>query len=97
MRILIWCLRVALFLLLLGLAIKNDGVVTVRFFFDGQWRIPLAVVLLLGFVGGALLGATATVSTMLSQYREIRRLKKGGSKISEIKAGVGTTDVTDVL
>ena len=29
---------------LLGLAMKNDGVVIVRFFFDGQWRIPLVVV-----------------------------------------------------
>lgn len=76
MRILTWLLRLALFLVLLGLAIKNDGVVAVRFFFDTQWQTPLVVVMLLMFVFGALLGATATVSKLFFQHREIRRLKR---------------------
>lgn len=97
MRILIWLLRVALFLLLLGLAIKNDGVVTVRFFFDGQWRVPLVVVMLLMFVGGALLGATATVTTLFSQHREIRRLKRGAGLSEKSNTEAAPADVTDAV
>ena len=97
MRIVIWLLRVALFLLLLGLAIKNDGVVTVRFFFDAQWRIPLAVVMFLMFVTGALLGVSATVSTLFSQHREIRRLKRAVDLPARQEAEGRVPEVTDGL
>ena len=76
MRILIWLFRIALFLLLLGFAIKNDGPVTVHVFFGGEWQVPLIVVMLVMFGGGVLLGVTAIVGTLFAQHREIKRLRK---------------------
>lgn len=97
MRFLIWLLRAALFLFLLGLAIKNDGAVTVHFFFDGQWRVPLVVVMLVMFVVGALLGSTATLSTLFAQQREIRRLARnsqsGRTTPSSIRTASDSSEV----
>ncbi|HEX5125575.1 MAG TPA: LapA family protein [Rhodocyclaceae bacterium] len=76
MRILIWFSRIALFLLLLGFAIKNDSVVTVHLFFGDEWQVPLILVMLVMFAGGVVLGATAMVATLLSQHREIKRMRK---------------------
>ena len=76
MRILTWLLRAVLFILLLGFAIKNDGVVTVHAFFDTAWRMPLVVVMLAMLVAGVLLGATAIVGTVFMLRREVSRLRK---------------------
>lgn len=80
MRYVAWSLRAILFLLLLGFAIKNDGAVTVRFFLGTEWQVPLVVVMLVMFAGGVVLGATATVATLFSQRREIRRLKRASER-----------------
>lgn len=76
MRILIWLLRAVLFLLLLGFAIKNDGVVTVQAYFDTSWQLPLVVVMLGMLVAGVLLGATAIAGTVFVLRREVARLRK---------------------
>lgn len=75
MRPLVWSLRILVFFFLLGFALKNDHLVTLEFFFDTAWRLPLIVVILAAFTGGVMLGVTATVITMLDQRREIRRLR----------------------
>ncbi|MFA9438094.1 lipopolysaccharide assembly protein LapA domain-containing protein [Uliginosibacterium sp. sgz301328] len=76
MKLIVWIFRIVLFLLLLAFAIKNDSVVAVRVFFGSEWMVPLIVVMLVMFAGGVLLGATATVATLFSQRREIRRLRR---------------------
>jgi putative membrane protein len=76
MRFLVWLLRVVVFLLLFGLAIKNSGSVELRFFFDQAVQWPLSLVLLVTFVAGAAVGISATLLTLLQQRREIGRLKK---------------------
>jgi hypothetical protein len=38
MNALLWFLRGILFIILLGLAIKNSNDVELRFFFDASWR-----------------------------------------------------------
>ncbi|KAF7598088.1 MAG: hypothetical protein CGU28_14860 [Candidatus Dactylopiibacterium carminicum] len=76
MQTIIWLLRAAIFLLLLGFAIKNDGLVTVHAFFGGAWQTPLVVVILVSFALGVLLGATAIAASMLSLHRELRRLRR---------------------
>lgn len=77
MRSLIWIFRAAAFVLLLGFAIKNSGIVTLSFFFGLSWALPLVFVLLLFFVLGAVVGLTGTFATILSQRRELARLKAG--------------------
>jgi uncharacterized integral membrane protein len=76
MRTIIWLLRIVVFLLLFGLAIKNSGDVELRFFFDSAVRWPLALVLLVTFGAGTVVGVSATAMTLLRQRREIGRLKK---------------------
>jgi uncharacterized integral membrane protein len=76
MRYLVWLLRIALFVVLLGFAVKNSDAVTVRFFFDAAWPLPLVAVMLLFFAAGAVAGLSAALGTFLRQRRELVRLKQ---------------------
>lgn len=76
MRSLIWLFRGLVFLLLFGFAVKNDEVVTLRFFFGSEWHLPLVFVMLVFFAAGIVLGATATLASWFRQWREIGRLRK---------------------
>mgnify|MGYP001009990046 CR=1 FL=1 len=75
MRFLIWLLRVVIFIALFGLAIKNSGLVELRFYFSNFWQAPLSLVILGCFAGGIILGLTAGFATMIRQRREIARLE----------------------
>jgi lipopolysaccharide assembly protein A len=92
MRLLLWLLRSLVFFLLLGFALKNDAIVTLRFFFETEWRLPLIAVILFAFVGGVLLGITAAVLTLRNQRREIRRLREN---MSGAAASVSSISVRD--
>ncbi len=76
MRALMWFLRLLLFFLLFGFAVKNDHLANLYFFFGGQWQLPLVFVILLSFAAGALLGVTATFASLLLKHREISRLRR---------------------
>jgi len=76
MRYLNWLLRAALFMILLGFAVKNDQAVTLRYFFGFEWQSPLVIVLLIFFAAGAAVGIFAMFINMLQQHREISRLKR---------------------
>ncbi|WP_374481586.1 lipopolysaccharide assembly protein LapA domain-containing protein [Zoogloea sp.] len=75
MRALIWLVRLFLFLVLFGFALKNDEVVVLNFFFGSQWQVPLVLVILLFVVIGVLIGVTATLATVYRQHREISSLR----------------------
>ncbi len=76
MRYLIWLVRVLLFLVLLGFALKNDQPVALRYLFGFEWQAPLVVLLLVFFFLGAALGMIALVGKLLRQRREIAVLKR---------------------
>ncbi|MDR3214194.1 MAG: LapA family protein [Azoarcus sp.] len=76
MRALIWLVRFVLFLFLFGFAVKNDHVADLYFFFGRQWHLPLVFIILVTFGIGALLGVTATITSLLRQRREISRLRR---------------------
>ncbi|WP_227815054.1 LapA family protein [Nitrogeniibacter aestuarii] len=76
MRILIWIVRLAIFLVLFGFAVKNDQIVTLKSYLGGEWQLPLVFVILIAFAAGAIVGVTATVSSLLRQRREIAKLRK---------------------
>ncbi|OGA20052.1 MAG: hypothetical protein A3H34_05550 [Betaproteobacteria bacterium RIFCSPLOWO2_02_FULL_67_19] len=76
MRALTWTIRLAAFLILLAFAAKNADPVTLRFYFDLAWQLPLIGLLLAFFAGGALFGVAAALGTLLRQRREIARLKR---------------------
>lgn len=71
-----WILRVALFIVLLGFAVKNDQPITLRYFFGYEWQSSLVIVLLIFFAAGAAVGVLAMLPNVLKQRREIARLKR---------------------
>lgn len=74
MPFLVWTLRFVVFLLLLAFALLNTGKVSLDYFF-GTWTAPLALVLLLVFVVGALLGAMVCAPIVFGQRQQLRRLQ----------------------
>ncbi len=76
MRYLIWSFRAALFLLLLGFAVKNDQPVVLRYFFGFEWQTSLVVVLLCFFTLGVALGLLAMLATLFRQRRELAAVKR---------------------
>lgn len=81
MRILMWTLRVLLFLLLFGFAVKNDQLVTLYFFFGSEWQMPLVFVILAAFAAGAVIGVTSTFASLLRYRREVGRLRRDLNKV----------------
>ena len=76
MRYLTWFLRVLLFLLLFGFAVRNVELVTLRYYFDYEWQAPLVLILLLFFALGVAVGVGSCVAKIFRQSREIAAYKK---------------------
>ena len=76
MRVLTWIVRIVLFFLLFGFALKNGEAVRLNFFFDTVWQAPLVMVLLSFFAAGAFFGLLAVSSTVFAQRRELLRLRR---------------------
>src|SRR6187401_2194192 len=76
MRFLIWLLRLTLFLVLLGFAVKNSEPVTVYYFFGAEWHASLVFVMLDCVCAGAALGILAVLGQIFRQRREIAELKR---------------------
>ncbi len=76
MRALVWLLRLLLFALILGFAVKNTDPVLVRFYLDTQWEAPLVFILLVVFVIGAAAGVLASLGYLFRQRRELLQLRK---------------------
>lgn len=76
MNALIWLLRGILFILLLGLAIKNSGEVELRFFFDASWQAPLSLTLLVALSIGVVFGLLALLPLVIRQRRAVTALNR---------------------
>lgn len=90
MRYLIWLLRAALFIALLGFAVKNDQPVVLRYFFGYEWQASLVVVLLLFLAVGVGIGILAVLGNVFRQRREISALKRE-LRLKNKLAGAGET------
>jgi uncharacterized integral membrane protein len=76
MRFLYTVLAAALFLAVLGFAVKNTQPVMVEYYFDFHWSAPLIIVLFATFTLGTLVGLIVNLGHLIRQKREIRFLKK---------------------
>jgi lipopolysaccharide assembly protein A len=76
MRYVNWLLRILLFLILLGLAMKNDQPVDLYYFLGYKWQTSLVVIMLLFFAAGTVVGMLAVLGNVLRQRREISALKR---------------------
>lgn len=70
LKLLVWFLRIAVFVALFGLAIKNSGPVELRFFLDQSWTAPVSVALLAAFAAGVAVGLTAALGAWLRPRRQ---------------------------
>lgn len=94
MRIVMWILRLALFFVLFGFAVKNDQIVSLHFFFGNEWKMSLVFVILAAFAAGSVLGVTATFASLLRNRREIGRLRREVAKAEkEVREAGRATDV----
>ncbi len=76
MRYLTWFVRVVLFLLLLGFAVKNAEIVKLQYYFGYEWQAPLMLILLVFFALGVAIGVLACLGKIFRQRREITAFKK---------------------
>jgi uncharacterized integral membrane protein len=76
MRILATFAKLAVFLALLGFAIKNTDPVTVRYYLGYEWQAPLVAVLFVFFGAGAVLGVLAVSGILFRQRRRLARLER---------------------
>lgn len=76
MRILWLLLKIAVFVLLLGFALKNTDSVVVRYFLGLEWQGPLVVVLLVFFGIGAAVGILASLGIIARQRGQILVLRR---------------------
>lgn len=76
MRYLALFLKIVLFVFLLGFAVKNSEVVTLRYFLGYEWQTSLALVILAAFAVGLLVGLLACSWRLWRGHRELRQLRR---------------------
>ena len=76
MRTLLLFLKIVVFVLLLGFAVKNSEDVTLHYFLGYEWQSPLALVILISFAIGLMLGLLACSWSLLRNRRELRQLRR---------------------
>ena len=86
MRYLIGLLKIALFVFLLGFAVKNSELVTLRYYFGYQWQIPLVLIILIFLAIGAALGVAACLGYLFRQRRDLQRMQQA---LSAAKLALG--------
>ncbi|AMC34193.1 LapA family protein [Janthinobacterium sp. B9-8] len=76
MRYLFWLIKFFLFVIMFGFAMHNAEPVVLKFFLGYFWQAPLALLLLVFFVIGAVFGLLAAFSKIIRLRREVVSLKK---------------------
>ncbi|QZA79797.1 LapA family protein [Deefgea piscis] len=76
MRYLFWAVKFIAFVMLFGFAMHNANPVTLNFFFNYTWHAPLALILLVFFVSGAVIGLLASLGQVIRLRRELVALRK---------------------
>ena len=76
MRYLSWLLKIILFLLLFGFAVKNTETAVLRYYLGYEWQAPLVLILLVFFCAGAAVGIMASLGYVFRQRRKLSSLKR---------------------
>lgn len=58
-KLFLWLLRAIVFVVLFGLTLKNSEPMELHFFFNHLWTAPVALVILVVFAIGVVIGLTA--------------------------------------
>ena len=76
MKYFIGLLAFALFLVLLGFAIKNMGIVELHYYLGFVWAAPLSLMLLLSLMLGVLLGVIACIKPLTTMRKQLMTLRR---------------------
>lgn len=91
MRLIVWLLRAALFFTLFALALNNQHLVTVHWFFGYEWRSPLIFVMLACFALGCAVGVVALTPSWWRHRRHALRLQARKDTEEAAQAGKSGT------
>lgn len=80
MRLLVWLVRAALFLVLFAFALNNLDDVTVRWGFGHEWRAPMVFIVLAAFAFGCAFGVFAMVPSWWRHRRLARSRDDEGER-----------------
>ena len=64
LRVLRWALKAAVFFTLFAFALNNQQDASVHFFFGRQWRMPMALIVLVSFALGLAAGVLGMLATL---------------------------------
>ena len=76
MRYLILLFKFIAFVILFGFAMHNANPVTLNFFMGYSWNAPMALILLVFFVAGSVIGLLASFGQVVRLRRELVGLRK---------------------
>ncbi|MDR3429078.1 MULTISPECIES: LapA family protein [Silvimonas] len=76
MRYVYGLLKLIVFVVLLGFAMRNGASTSLRFFAGYEWTAPLSMILLVFFVVGVALGLLASFTRVVRMRRELVSLRK---------------------
>ncbi|BDD90799.1 LapA family protein [Pandoraea sp. XJJ-1] len=76
MKLIVWIVRLIVFVVLLCLALANTGEVTLNLFLGHTWTAPLIMIGLAFFVVGGVIGVLATLPSLMRQRLELRRTRR---------------------
>jgi putative membrane protein len=82
-----WLAKLAIFLLVLGIALKNTQPVSFVSYLGYTWQSPLIVMLLLAFLLGALIGLLALLPYLFRLRRQV------SDRVRVIEPQTITTDI----
>lgn len=82
MHYLSWALKFIVFVVLFGFAMHNAAPTELHFFLGYAWSAPLAMILLVFFVLGAVFGLLASFGQVFRLRRELVQLRKENKNIN---------------
>jgi uncharacterized integral membrane protein len=95
MRYFTWLLRIMLFVALLGFAMKNSEIVSLRYLFGFEWQAPL-VVALFGFLFiGVMLGIMAMLSTVMRLRSDLAHARAEAQSNQSGRSAESQTDSSE--
>ncbi|GGP24580.1 LapA family protein [Silvimonas amylolytica] len=76
MRYVYGLIKLIVFVVLLGFAMRNGDATSLHFFAGYEWTAPLSMILLVFFVAGVALGLLASLTRVVRMRRELVSLRK---------------------
>ncbi|MBA3024183.1 MAG: DUF1049 domain-containing protein [Gammaproteobacteria bacterium] len=95
MRYLTWLLRILLFVALLGFAMKNNEIVTLRYLFGYEWQTPLVVALFGFLVLGVVLGMLAMLDTVVRLRSDLAHARAQPQFNQSGRSAENQTDISE--